>query len=71
MRAIDLDQVRGACREAVGQMMATAVDPGVDLTPAERRHLRAVARAILILISEAAPQDRDAVPTPSTLETAQ
>lgn len=57
MRPIDLDQVRGACREAVDQMKATAADPDTDLTPAERKHLRAIARAILILISEPAPQD--------------
>ncbi len=70
MRAIDLDQVRGACREAVDQIKATAIDPDADLSPAERRHLRAIAQAILILISEPMPQDGDAVPTSPTLETA-
>ena len=71
MRPVDLDQVRGACLEAVDQIKATAIDPDADLSPAERRHLRAIARAILILITVPAPQDRDVVPTTPTLETAQ
>ena len=71
MRPIDLDQVRSACREAVDQIKTTAADPGEDLTPADRRHLQAVARAILVLISEPVSQDRNAIPTTLTLETAQ
>ena len=69
MRPIDLDQVRRACREAVAQIGATAIDPDADLSSSDRWHLQAVASAILVLISEPASPDHDAIPTHS-LETA-